>query len=115
SYEHGAMIEPLAVAVHAVRRFGDVTGKKVLVLGGGPIGNLVAQTAKGMGAEAVLMSEVSDYRLEAAKKCGITTVNPSEEDLLDTMIKHFGEDRADVIFECVGINATMKQAIDYAR
>jgi L-iditol 2-dehydrogenase len=115
SYEHGAMIEPLAVAVHAVRRFGDVTGKKVLVLGGGPIGNLVAQTAKGMGAEAVLLSEVSAYRLEAAKKCGITTVNPSEEDLLEAIIKHFGEDRADVIFECVGINATTKQAIDYAR
>lgn len=115
SYEHGAMIEPLAVAVHAVRRFGDITGKKVLVLGGGPIGNLVAQTAKGMGAEAVLLSELSQYRLEAAKKCGITTVDPNSEDLLEAIIKNFGDDRADVTFECIGINPTMKQAIEYAR
>ena len=49
SFFEGAMIEPLAVAVHAVRRFGDVSGKKVAVLGAGPIGNLVSQVAKGMG------------------------------------------------------------------
>lgn len=115
NYEHGAMIEPLAVAVHALRRAGDVTGKKILVLGGGPIGNLVAQAAKGMGAEAVLLSELSQYRLDAAEKCGINTVNPSKEDLLEAIIKNFGPDKADIIFECIGINPTMKQAIDYAR
>ncbi len=115
SEEHGAMIEPLAVAVHAVRRVGDIKGKKVLVLGGGPIGNLVAQTAKGMGAEDVLLSELSEYRLEAAEKCGIKTVNSAKEDLLGAIVSNFGEDRADYIFECVGINPTMKQAIDYAR
>jgi L-iditol 2-dehydrogenase len=113
--EHGAMIEPLAVAVHAVRRVGDVKGKKVLVLGGGPIGNLVAQTAKGMGAEAVLLSELSQYRLDAAQKCGISTVDSAKEDLLEAIINNFGSDRADYIFECVGINPTMKQAIEYAR
>ena len=53
SYEEGAMIEPLAVAVHAVKQVGDVTGMNIAVLGAGPIGNLVAQTAKGMG-EAML-------------------------------------------------------------
>jgi L-iditol 2-dehydrogenase len=115
SYEQGAMIEPLAVAVHAVRRYGDVTGKKVLVLGGGPIGNLVAQAAKAMGAADVLLSELSAYRLETASRCGIKVVNPSREDLLEKIIATFGPDKADVIFECVGINATVKQAIDYAR
>jgi L-iditol 2-dehydrogenase len=115
SYEQGAMIEPLAVAVHAVRRYGDAAGKKVLVLGGGPIGNLVAQTAKAMGAADVLLSELSAYRLETASKCGVKVVNPSQEDLLDKIIATFGPDKADVIFECVGIDATMKQAIDCAR
>lgn len=43
SYEEGAMIEPLAVAVHAIRQAGDVTGKKIAVLGAGPIGILVAR------------------------------------------------------------------------
>ena len=115
SFEYGAMIEPLAVAVHAVRRAGNMEGKKVVVLGGGPIGNLVAQTAKAMGAEKVLLSEISSYRFEVAKKCGINTVNPVTEDLLSAIIKNFGEDRADVIFECIGINSTMDQAITYAR
>lgn len=115
TYEEGAMIEPLAVAVHAVRRYGDVTGKKVLVLGGGPIGNLVAQAAKAMGASQILLSELSSARLEMAKKCGIAVVNPAKDDLLGKIIETFGPDKADVIFECIGINATMKQAIDYAR
>lgn len=116
SWDHGAMIEPLAVAVHAVRRYAaDMTGKKAVVLGGGPIGNLVAQTAKALGAEVVLLSELSAYRLDTAKKCGIATVNPSEKDLLEAIIEACGEDRADVIFECIGINPTMKQAIAYAR
>lgn len=115
SYNQGAMIEPIAVAVHAIRRYGDVTGKKVLVLGGGPIGNLVAQTAKAMGASQVLLSELSKARLDMAEKCGIDVVNPSERDLLEAIIEKLGKDKADVIFECVGINATMKQATDYAR
>ena len=70
SFEEGAMIEPLAVAVHAVRQAGDVEGKKIVVIGAGPIGNLVAQVAKGMGAEQVMVTDVSDYRLELAKGCG---------------------------------------------
>lgn len=116
SWDHGAMIEPLAVAVHAVRRFSeDMTGKKVVVLGGGPIGNLVAQTAKALGAEKVLLSELSEFRLEAANKCGIETVNTKEKDLGEAILETCGSDRADVIFECIGINKTMGQAIQYAR
>ncbi|MEF9916720.1 MAG: alcohol dehydrogenase catalytic domain-containing protein [Lachnospiraceae bacterium] len=116
SWDHGAMIEPLAVAVHAVRRYSkDMTGKKALVLGGGPIGNLVAQTAKALGAEVVLLSELSTYRLKTAEKCGILTVNPKEKKLLEVIEETLGQDRADVIFECIGINVTTKQAIEYAR
>ena len=47
--EHGAMIEPLAVACHAVKRFGDINGKNAVVIGGGAIGNLVAQTLLALG------------------------------------------------------------------
>jgi L-iditol 2-dehydrogenase len=115
SWEHGAMIEPLAVAVHAVRRARDVQGKKILVLGGGPIGNLVAQTAKAMGASDILLAEVSKYRLQAAQKCGLKTIDNAKDDLLEKIIANFGKDRADYIFECIGINPTMKQAIEYAR
>ena len=71
SYEEGAMIEPLAVAVHGVKQMGDVTGMNIVVIGAGPIGNLVAQSAKGMGAAKVMITDVSDLRLEKAKECGI--------------------------------------------
>jgi len=115
SFEHGAMIEPLAVACHAIRRFGDVTGKNVVVIGGGPIGNLVAQTAKAKGAKNVLVSEISAYRLETAQKCGLTTHNPKEISLRDAIYNTFGSDGADVILECIGSPHTLKEAVDIAR
>ena len=116
SYEEGAMIEPLAVAVHAVRQMGDVTGMDIVVIGAGPIGNLVAQTAKGMGARRVMITDVSDFRLKKAKECGIDVcVNTREKDFGEAMLETFGPDKADVIYDCAGNNITMGQAIQHAR
>ena len=72
SLDYGAMIEPVAVAAHATMRGGDLKGKNVVVSGAGTIGNLVAQFAKARGAKRVLITDVSDFRLEIARKCGIT-------------------------------------------
>ncbi|MGI5959288.1 MAG: zinc-dependent alcohol dehydrogenase [Massiliimalia sp.] len=116
SFDEGAMIEPLAVAVHAIRQAGDVLGKKIAVLGAGPIGNLVAQAAKGMGAQAVMITDISDLRLNKAKECGVDfCVNTREKDFGDAMIELFGPDKADIIYDCAGNNITMGQAIKYAR
>ena len=116
SYEEGAMIEPLAVAVHGVKQVGDVDGMNIAVLGAGPIGNLVAQTAKGMGAAKVMITDVSDLRLEKAKECGVDIcVNTKNTDFGDAMVEAFGPDKADVIYDCAGNNITMGQAIKYAR
>ncbi len=116
SFDQGAMIEPLAVAVHAVNRAGDVRGLKIAVLGAGPIGNLVAQTAKSMGAQAVMITDVSDFRLSLAKTCGVEyCVNTLREDFGDAMLRDFGPDKADIIYDCAGNNTTMGQAIRYAR
>lgn len=115
SLEKGALIEPLAVAVHAVQRVESVKEKNVLVLGGGPIGNLVAQTAKALGAKKVVISELSKKRLQFADQCGINVINPNEESLTEGIVKQFGEDKADYIFECVGIEPTINQALDVAR
>lgn len=116
SDDEGAMIEPLAVAVHAVKRAGDVKGLKIAVLGAGPIGNLVAQAAKGMGAEGVLITDISDIRLEKAKECGVAyTANTKREDFGEAMLRCFGPDKADVIYDCAGNDITMGQAIKYAR
>lgn len=116
SFDEGAMIEPLAVAVHAVKRAGDVKGAKIAVLGAGPIGILVAQTAKGMGAESVMITDVSELRLEKAKECGADfCVNTKDKNFGEAMLEHFGPDKADVIYDCAGNNITMGQAIQYAR
>lgn len=114
--DEGAMIEPLAVAVHAVRRAGDVTGQDICVLGAGPIGILVAQAAKGMGARRVMVTDVSGLRLEKAKECGADfCVNTKEKDFGAALVECFGPDKADVIYDCAGNNTTMGQAIAHAR
>ncbi len=116
SLDKAAMIEPISVAVHALRRGGDVRGKKVLVLGAGMIGNLVAQVAKALGASAVMITDVSEYKLQKARECDIQfTINVQKEDLEQAVLKHFGPDRADLMLECVGVEDTIKQAIPAAR
>ena len=116
SFEEGAMIEPLAVAVHAVKRVGDVSGKKIVVLGAGPIGILLTQTLKAFGAAEVMVTDVSDLRLNLAKECGADYVfNTREHDFGKVVVDSFGPDKADVIFDCAGNNITMGQAIQNAR
>ena len=116
SFDEGAMIEPLAVAVHAVRRVGDVTGQKIAVLGAGPIGILVAQTAKGLGAASVMITDISDLRLKKAAECGVDIcVNTAQRDFGEALVEAFGPDKADVIYDCAGNDITMNQAIRCAR
>jgi len=116
SLDHAAMIEPIAVAVHAVLKGGDVNGKKVLVLGAGTIGNLVAQVAKSFGAQGVMITDINDYKVKKAQSCGIDfCINTTETDLDQAILGHFGPDRADLILECVGAQETISQAVEYAR
>lgn len=116
SFDEGAMIEPLAVAVHAVRRVGNVTGQKIAVLGAGPIGILVAQTAKGLGAASVMITDISDLRLQKAAECGVDIcVNTAQREFGEALVEAFGPDKADVIYDCAGNDITMNQAIRCAR
>ncbi len=114
--DEGAMVEPLAVACHALSRSIGLKGKNVIVMGAGPIGNLVGQAAKGLGAKAVLITDLSDFRLEMARKVGLDyMVNPLNDDLSEAILKSFGTDKADLILECVGVQLTMEAAIINAR
>jgi L-iditol 2-dehydrogenase len=116
SYDLGAMIEPAAVGAHALSRLGMVKGMNILVLGAGPIGNLAAQTARGLGARSVMITDISDFRLDIARRCGIgECVNPLKASLDEAILRHFGGDRADAILECVGAQATVEQAITLSR
>lgn len=100
--EQGALIEPLSVACHDVTRSRLVAGEKAVVLGGGPIGQLIAQVAKGIGAD-VIISEVSDVRREFAEKSGVRTVNPMADDLNAVIQDWTGGKGADVVFEVTGV------------
>ncbi len=116
-YRYGAMMEPLSVAVRAVRKAGDMTDKQVLVVGAGPIGNLVAQTAKALGAAKVMVSDVNKLRLEKALASGVdVAVNAKEEELRSVIDREFGSDRrADVIFDCAGVQQAITSAVSVAR
>lgn len=116
NYNQGAMIEPVAVACSAIRKINNIEGKKIIVLGGGPIGNLTAQVAKALGANSILLTEVNDFRLKLAKEVGIDfVVNPAKVNLTDEIKKCFGADKADVIIECVGLESTVDTALQNAR
>jgi len=116
SYDEGAMIEPLAVTIHAVKRFPDVKGASAVVLGCGPIGLLLIQSLKAFGAARVLATDVSDYRLSLAKELGAdVTVNTGKASFSEALLSCFGPDKADVIYDCAGNDITMDQAIQNAR
>ena len=114
--DEAALIEPVSVAVHALSRAGNVEGLNVVVLGAGTIGNLVAQVARASGAKGVMITDISEYKLEKARACGLQyVVNPQKEDLGQAILNAFGPDKADVILECVGVQDTITQAVLLAR
>lgn len=116
TYSEGAMLEPLAVTVHAAKRFPDVKGAKAVVFGCGPIGILLIQSLKAFGAAEILATDISDTRLELAKSLGADyTVNTMKNDYTEALLAAFGPDKADVAYDCAGSDITMGQAIRNAR
>ncbi|WP_343328585.1 zinc-dependent alcohol dehydrogenase [Polaribacter staleyi] len=101
-----ALIEPLSVATHDVRRSGLVKGETAVVLGGGPIGLLVAMVAKEVGAQ-VIVSEVNPKRVAKAKELGFDAVNPMDVDLVEYVKGKTENRRADVVFEVAGVQPTL--------
>ncbi|MEO1538142.1 MAG: alcohol dehydrogenase catalytic domain-containing protein [Pseudomonadota bacterium] len=98
---HAALIEPVAVACHDVRLSELQAGEDVVVIGGGPIGILVAMVARDAGGK-VVVSEVNPNRLTIARKLGFDTVNPAEVDLAADINARTGDKGADVVFEVSG-------------
>jgi len=104
SLVHAALIEPIAVACHDVR-LGEVKpGEYCVVIGGGPIGSLVALVARQAGAR-VLVSEVNPFRVDLGRKLGLDVVNPKEVDLVPYVWGQTGGAGADVVFEVTGAAA----------
>lgn len=114
SFEQGAMAEPLAVAVHALRRADLSKAKRVLVIGAGPIGLLTAWTAVAWGIPEVTVSDVVDYRLNVARELGAGhTINVKDIPPGAIFVELYGKSNPmDLVLECVGSQAALTQAID---
>lgn len=112
SFEQGALIEPAAVAAHSTNRCRSLEGKNVVVLGAGTIGNLVAQAARCRGAKKVLITDLSDFRLQKATAVGIdATCNVGTDNFADAVKDTFGDAGFDIAFEAVGVEASLDDAI----
>jgi 2-desacetyl-2-hydroxyethyl bacteriochlorophyllide A dehydrogenase len=111
SFEQGALVEPTAVGVHSVARAGRVAGANVAILGAGPIGNLVGQVARAMGAK-VLITDISPFRLDIACRCGLRSVSDAKsESLEEAAARVFGKKGFGTAFECAGAEAAVNSAI----
>lgn len=111
--EQGALIEPVAVGVHATAVAGKLTGKNVVVFGAGTIGNIVAQSCLARGVKKVLIVDVEWYRLNIAKECSIQNIsNASEETFKDAQKRVFGDEGFQVVFEAAGAQQALTVAVD---
>ncbi len=116
SHGEAACTEPLAVGVHAVNQAGGLLGKRVLVTGAGPIGALLIGAVRHAGALEIVAIDLSDAPLKAAKAMGATTViNAAHEP--DRLMADYSADKGyfDVVFECTGVGAVLKQAFPVIR
>ncbi|HEY5856089.1 MAG TPA: 2,3-butanediol dehydrogenase [Aldersonia sp.] len=112
----GALVEPLAVAYHAVRLSGVKPGQTGLVFGAGPIGLVTTAALKAAGVEDVIVVEPADIRKAKAPTAGAThVVDPTDGDVVAQVLDLTDGRGADVSFECAGIDAVLASAIRATR
>jgi (R,R)-butanediol dehydrogenase / meso-butanediol dehydrogenase / diacetyl reductase len=109
--DHAALVEPTAVAVHDVGRAQVRAGEKAVVVGGGPVGILIALVARAAGAE-VRVVELSSHRRRLAEKLGLTTWDPAADDLPELVREWTGDAGAEVAFEVSGAQGGVDTAVD---
>lgn len=115
SSEHAALAEPVAVAVHTVRRSRLKVGDQAVILGAGPIGLLIGMIAKRAGAKKVMISDISSYRLTKAKELGFIPIDAAKKDVVKEVRLLTDDVGADVVFEVAGNQITAKQMVETSR
>ncbi len=113
-FEQGAMVEPAAVGAHSTRRASDLKNKNVVISGAGTIGNLVAQFAKARGAKRVIITDVSEFRLNKARECGIENcINVGKENFEEGLKRILGSEGFQTGFEAAGVQASLDVLIQH--
>ena len=115
SDKEGALVEPTAVAVQAIKEGEVLFGDTVAIFGAGPIGLLTTIAAKAAGASKIFVFDLSEERLNKAKSVGAThTINSGESNPSD-IISKYTDNGVDVAFEVAGVAPTLKSAIDVTK
>ncbi|WP_100330220.1 2,3-butanediol dehydrogenase [Bacillus xiapuensis] len=111
SFEQGALVEPAAVALHAVRQSKLKAGDKAAVFGVGPIGLLVIEALRAAGAAEIYAVELSPERIAKAEELGAIAINPAEVNPVEKL-HELTNGGVDVAYEVTGVPAVLQQAID---
>ncbi|QTF94436.1 MAG: 2,3-butanediol dehydrogenase [Halomonas sp. BM-2019] len=111
SYEQGALIEPAAVGLHAVRQSSLKAGDNAVVFGAGPIGLVIIEALKAAGASKIVAVEPSSTRRRKAADLGAWVVDPREQDTVER-VHALTQGGADFAFEVTGIPSVLNQAIN---
>ncbi|MGY5859585.1 MAG: zinc-binding dehydrogenase [Candidatus Thorarchaeota archaeon] len=116
SFRDAALTEPLACVVHGIEESNIKLGDTVVVIGAGPIGQMLTMLAKKNGASTVIVSDLAELRRDIALKAGADIViDPSKEDPVERVKKETEGRGADVVIEAVGIRQTWEQAVAMTR
>jgi (R,R)-butanediol dehydrogenase/meso-butanediol dehydrogenase/diacetyl reductase len=113
--ERAALVEPLAVGLHAVEVGRVQAGERCLVIGAGPIGLAVTLWARHCGAAEVIVSERAAGRRALAERLGATRVVDPERESLAALLARSAPEGADVVFEAVGAPGLIQQCIERVR
>src|SRR5258708_18180416 len=115
-FEHAALVEPFAIALHAIRRSPPKLNDSVVVMGAGMIGLALVQGLRQAGCGQIIVVDVMDERLATAMRFGATSaINSGKANVVEEILKLTNGDGADIAFEAVGVTATVESAISCAR
>lgn len=114
TYTEGALIEPLAIGLHAANTVGVKLGQTVVIIGSGCIGLVSLLASKAYGATKIIVADVLDKRLEKAREFGAITINSKEKDLVAEVMALTEGKGADIVIDCAGFSQTMQQALAMA-
>lgn len=115
SFTEGALVEPLAIGLHACNTGGVKLGQTVAIVGAGCIGLVTLLAAKAYGATKIIVGDVLDKRLDKARELGAIPVNTRETDFAQKVMELTGGRGADVCIDCAGFTPTVDACLSAAR
>ena len=115
SFTEGALVEPLAIGLHACNQGGVKLGQTVVIMGAGCIGLVTLLAAKAYGATKIIVGDVLDKRLDKARELGAIAFNTKETDFVQEVMKLTDGRGADVCIDCAGFSATVDACLTTAK